>query len=226
MAGDDPWVAHKIMSVAVSAKAWATEDLCRLSPDCYFVPVVTLLAELSGFWSAAFSLLPQAAWRLQPRSLFTSHAIHSERRKPGCIHSNDCHRGVWTQIWGYDEFGAAVTPWIRGNETPFTLPVVNAPCLLAGSHAVFVNGRGCPSLEPRITSNKAEQRSLSRRVLTIFRAATGGCVSQDAALPCEEDPEAVQAPAAAGTAHIRRMVHVPAHQPGQDHQTPLQLRER
>lgn len=51
-------------------------------------------------------------------------------------------------------------------------------------------------------------------------------MSQDAALPCEEDPEAVQAPAAAGTAHLRRVVHVPAHQPGQDHQTPLQLRKR
>ncbi len=41
-----------------------------------------------------------------------------------------------------------------------------------------------------------------------------------------EDPEAVQAPAAAGAAHLRRVVHLPAHQPGQDHQTPLQLRKR
>lgn len=34
---------------------------------------------------------------------------------------------------------------------------------------------------------------------------------QDAALPREEDPEAVQAPAAVGTAHLRSVVHLPTH---------------
>ncbi|KAF3689012.1 hypothetical protein EXN66_Car004684 [Channa argus] len=78
-----------------------------------------------------------------------------------------------------------------------------------------------------LNENTAEsERPHSGLVLTINRVATGGCLSQDAALPREEDPEAVQAPAAAGTAHLRRVVHLLAHQPGQDHKTPLQLWKR
>lgn len=33
-------------------------------------------------------------------------------------------------------------------------------------------------------------------------------------VPGEEDPEAVQAAAAPGAAHLRCVVHLPAHQPG------------
>lgn len=72
-------------------------------------------------------------------------------------------------------------------------------------------GEGNPSAEPRTASNQTQQKSLSGTVLTVYRAATGGCASQDAALPREEDPEAVQAPATAGAAYLRRVVHVPAH---------------
>lgn len=85
MAGDDPWVADKIISVVVSAKAWAAGDLCRLSPDCYFVPSATLLTELSGFWSASLFPATLAAWKLQQGSLFTSHAIHRKRGRRGFI---------------------------------------------------------------------------------------------------------------------------------------------
>lgn len=94
-----------------------------------------------------------------------------------------------------------------------------------------MNGRGSSSSEePRTVRNTAQQHPNGQQpsglVLTIYRAATGGCFSEDAALPREEDPEAVQAPAAAGTAHLRRVVHLPTHQPGQDYQTTLQLRKR
>lgn len=98
--------------------------------------------------------------------------------------------------------------------------------------AVAVTGRGSPSAEARTAQkhNTTQQRPNSQQpsglVLTIYRAPTGGCFSEDAALPREEDPEAVQAPAAAGTAHLGGLVHLPAHQPGQDYQTTLQLRKR
>lgn len=75
--------------------------------------------------------------------------------------------------------------------------------------------------QPTDTEQQRTERPLPGPVLTFYRTATGGCLSQDAALPREEDPEAVQAPAAAGAAHLRRVVHLPTHKPGQDHQTPL-----
>lgn len=81
--------------------------------------------------------------------------------------------------------------------------------------------------QPRnTTQQRPNSQQPSGLVLTIYRAPTGGCFSEDAALPREEDPEAVQAPAAAGTAHLGGLVHLPAHQPGQDYQTTLQLRKR
>lgn len=46
-------------------------------------------------------------------------------------------------------------------------------------------------------------------------------------VPGEEDPEAIQVAAAAGAAHLRRVVHLPAHQLGAPRQgTALALRLR
>lgn len=226
--GDDPRVVDEIISVTVSAKAWASGDLCRLSPDCYFLPSVTLLTELSS--SAAFFPAASAAWKLQRGRLFTSHAIHEESEKPGCIHKQwlpqrcsdpDLKIGrLWRCCHSVDpgEWDALYSGSLRYS---FPRRLLEMPPLWPGEVAL-----SSTAADSHKQDTAASERPHSGPVLTINLVATGGCLSQDAALPREEDPEAVQAPAAAGTAHLRRVVHVPAHQPGQDHQTPLQLRER
>lgn len=58
------------------------------------------------------------------------------------------------------------------------------------------------------------------------RGSRCAAAADDAAIPGEENQKAVQTSAAAGAAHFRGVVYLPAHQPGQIHQTPLQLWER
>lgn len=85
MTGDDPRIVDEIISVTVSARAWASGDLCRLSPDCYFVPSVTLLTALSS--SAAFFPAAPAARKLQRGRPFTSHAVSQGKWRTAGLHS-------------------------------------------------------------------------------------------------------------------------------------------